>query len=119
MFIRARPVRLTSHPGIIIHLFLQCMSALFNPVNRATGGIKLLVAQTVAMFSIVTVITMIYLNTQHMSYTSTRPCGPYYPLEQEANFIYSGPGYAIRFLSPLNESLADGLLASDVFNSVT
>ena len=109
MFIRAHPARSTYHPGIIIHLFLQCISALFNPVNRATGGIKLLVAQTVAMFSIVTAITMIYLNAQHISYTSTWPCGPYHPLERGANFIYSGPGYAFRFLSPLNESLADGL----------
>ena len=117
MFIRTHCVRLIYHPGIIIHLFLQCMSALLNPVNRARGGIKLLVAQTVVMFLIVTAFTVIYLNDQHMSYTSTRLCGFYYPLEQEANFLFTGPGYAFRVLLPLNQLLGDGLLVSDTFNS--
>ena len=95
------------------------MSALLNPVNRARGGIKLLVAHSVAMFLIVTAITVIYLNAQNVSYTRTRSCGPYSPFEQEINFLYSGPGYAFRFLFPLNQSLADGLLVSDVFSSAT
>ena len=119
MFIRAHPIRMIYHPGIIIHLFLQCMSVLLNPINRTRGGIKLLVAHTVAMFSMVTAFTVIYLNAQHVSYTSTQTCGPYSPLGQETTFLYSGPGHAFRFLFPLNQSLADGLLVSDTFNSAT
>ena len=108
--------------GVIIVLFFQCMSALFNPVNRTLEGIRWgLVTYTVAMFSVVTILVAMNLNVQSLCYIDNRqfpgkdvvPPGPFgYQL-----FLYSNPLSIVpNFMFLLNNWLADGLLVGSVSN---
>lgn len=123
-----RPVRPPSFQsiiqGIAIILFFRCMSALLNPFNRTSGGIKwLLVTHTVAIFLFVTVFTGINLNILSISYIdnrkfrgTTEPPGP-------AGFQYITYSTTISVVSTcmflLNNLLVDGLLVRFAFESVT
>ena len=100
------------------------MWALVGPVNRKKGGIKWgLVAHTVAVFSIVTILTAIVLNIKSTSYIDNRDFPgvdgllPPGPLGYEY-LIYSSTTNVIAVLMfLLNNWLADGLLVSSVSNS--
>lgn len=104
-------------------LFFQCMTALFNPVNRRREGIQWgLVAYTTAMFAIVTVFTAMNLDIQSISFIDNRefpgivgilPPGPLgYQFLIYSKVISIVPN--IMFL--LNNWLADGFLVSPVPN---
>ena len=98
------------------------MNALLNPNNRTKrGDIKwLLMAQTVAMFSFVTVYTAMYLNLQSISFIDNReyagiddwlPPGPY----GYQHLIYNKAiSFVPHIMFMLNTWLADGLLVSSV-----
>jgi len=113
--ISAQPVTL----GIVIALFFQCMNALFNPANPIKANIKWgLVVHTIAMFSFFTIPVVIELTLQSYAYINNRefpgsrsglPPGPTgYPWPKGFLAVY-------EFSFPLNQSLADGLLASSIF----
>lgn len=102
--------------GIVISLFLKCMNALLDPVNRKKGGIKWwLVAHTTAMFSLVTIYTAIELEVQSVGFIDNRefsgygvlPPGPFgYML---SIFGKAVPNVAL-VICPLNNWLTDGLV---------
>lgn len=103
--------------GIVIVMFFQCMSALFNPVNRTKEGIKWpLVAHTAIMFSFATVYTGMTLDLQSIAFIDNRafpgvdgliPPGPLgYQLLVYPNAIVVVPNLMVL----LNSWLADGLL---------
>ena len=110
--------------GAIVVLFFRCMSALLNPVDRTEGGIKwVLVAYATAIFSVMTVSIAMNLTLQSIDYIDHRefpgegvaPPGPFgyqFLLYPEAISVVPN----VMFL--LNQWLADGLLASSVFDSV-
>ena len=92
------------------------MGALFDPVNRARGGIKWgLVAHTIAMFLFVTVYTGMSFNIQSISFIDNRnfpgaadgtPPGPV----GYRSFIHSKAiGIAPTPMLLINNWLADGL----------
>lgn len=98
------------------------MSALFDPVNRTTGGTRWgLVSYTVAMFSFVTVYTAINLDILSVSYIDNRefPAGvdgvlPPGPFGYQA-LIYSRAMDTIsNVMFLLNNWLADGLLVGSL-----
>lgn len=101
------------------------MDALFNPTNRANGGIKWpLVFHTVAMFSFATVDTALNSDLQSICYVDNRdftgvdrrlPSGPI----GYQQFVYSAAITVvpnITFL--LNTCLADGLLVGSASHSI-
>ena len=103
-------------------MFFQCISALFDPINRAREGIRWgLVTYTAVMFSFVTVFVAMNLNNQSVSYIDDRaftgnngiPPGPL-----GYQFLrYSKPMSIVpHFMFLLNNWLADGLLVSYVAN---
>ena len=103
------------------------MCALLNPVNRPWRTIKWpLVAHTVAMFSIVTVATAIYLNIQSVAYIDYRksphhddPLLPGPLIYQDFLYSYSkANSVALVIMVFLNAWLADGLLVSPALNSI-
>jgi hypothetical protein len=106
--------------GVIIVLFFQCMSALFDPVNRTMQGIRWgFVIYTAVMFSIVTTFVAMNLNIQSISYVDNRafpgsdaaPPGPFgYQFT-----LYPKPiSFIPNFMFLLNNWLADGLLVGSV-----
>ena len=108
-------------PGVIIVLFLRCMSALLNTVNRRNGGINWgLVAHTVAMFSLMTVNGSVSLAVQPISYIDNRGypgdrAVPPGPLGYQTGPLDSSPTSAVStVMFLLNMWLADGLLVSSV-----
>ena len=105
-------------------LFFYCMAALFNPVNRKREGIKWgLVSYTAAMFSFVTIFTVMYENNLSMSHIDNRefpgvhgvlPPGPFgYQLSLYPTVLNIVPN--LMFL--LNNWLADGLLVGRLFGA--
>lgn len=106
--------------GITIVLFFQCVSALLNPVNRTKGSIKWgLVAHTVAMFSLFVIPVAAHLSLQSISYVDNRgfPGGGVYPsgpLGYQYFTDFEAVNAFSRIMFPLNQWLADGLLASSV-----
>ena len=112
--------------GIVIVLFFKCMGALLGPTSRIGGVAKWgLVAHTVAMFTFLTVLIATFSDVQSISFIDNRAFSgtddaPWAgPLAYEL-FIYSKAVNVmpiIMFL--LNNWLADGLLVSSAFNSVT
>ena len=105
--------------GIDIVLFFQCMAALFDPVNRARGGIKWgLVAHTGAMFLFVTIYVAMSFNIQSIAFVDNRnfpgaagevppgPVGFQFFLHSKAIGIAPTPMVLI------NNWLADGLWVS-------
>jgi hypothetical protein len=111
--------------GVVIVLFFQCMSALFNPVNRAKGIKWGLVIHSAAMFTFVTVYTATGLDLQSISYIDNRefpgidgvlspgPLG--YQFLIYSNVINVVPTLMFQF----NNWLADGLLVSPVSNPIS
>ena len=110
--------------GMLVVLFFNCMAALFNPVYRRGEGIKwVLVFLTVAMFSLETVIVSMGFNTLSVAYIDNRE----FPGTERAPV--PGPlGYQMAhytsvtavipsFAGVLNNSLADGLLVSSLFDT--
>ena len=100
------------------------MSALFNDVKLPRGTIKWpLVAHTVTMLSILTVVTAIYLEVQPFVNIDDRksPGGVGLPFPGSLiyqSFIYSKVnGVVIMTMVFLNTWLADGLLVSSMFDS--
>ena len=110
-------------PGIVAALFFRCMIALFNPTNRARGGIGWgLVAHTVALFANATVSIAIgyyilsesYINDREFPGGDGLPPGPtgywwipkFVPLVTVASSVIQ-----------LNQWLVDGLLVSSTPNS--
>ena len=95
------------------------MGTLLDPAGRMRGGIKwALVAHTVAMFSSVTVYTVITLVLQPVSYVDNREF-PNGPLIYEYSVTTKTALFAVpNFMLPLNQWLADGLLVSPALNSV-
>lgn len=111
--------------GIIVLLFFQCMSALFNPTNRTKKGTKWgLAIHTVAMFSFVTISIVASLQIQSISYVDNREFPGF------GDGFYRGPfGYQSLIVFTafsdipgamffLNDCLAHGLLVSFVSKSV-
>ena len=111
--------------GTVIVLFFKCMGALLSPTNRIGGVAKWgLVAHTGAMFTFLTVLIATSSDVQSISFIDNRAFpgadgAPWAgPLAYEL-FIYSkaiNVAPIIMFL--LNNWLADGLLASHLFNPV-
>lgn len=92
------------------------MSTLLNPVNGTRGGIKWgLVVHTVAMFTFITIFTVLgitpsaFINNRDYPGDDEYPPGPFgYELTQFANPLSALPSSMFY----LNQWLADGLLAS-------
>jgi len=120
--------------GVIIMLFFQCIAALLNPVHRRGEGIKWwLVSHTVAMFSFVTVYTAVNLHIQSESFIDNRedyrsvdprvednpPADPVFgsgPLLYQYIIRNTALGLIPNTMFNLNNWLADGLLASSLFD---
>jgi len=105
-------------PGIVIVMFFQCITALFDPANHRREGTKWgLIIYTVLMFSFVTIRTVMGLNFMSISFIDNRefpgvddqfPPGPVgYTLSVCPKVTTIIPSLA--FL--LNNWLANGLLA--------
>ena len=102
-------------------MFFQCMSALFDPVNRTKGGAKWpLVAHTAVMFSFVTVYIATSLDLQSISYIDNREFPgidgivPPGPLGYQLSIYYKAIDLVPNLMVLLNNWLADGLLVSSV-----
>ena len=103
--------------GIVIVLFFQCMTALFNPVHRRGERIKWgLVCYTATMFSLTTVFTTSILDLQSISYIDNREFPgvdttlPPGPLGYQW-FLYSDVLTIVpNLMFLLNNWMADGLL---------
>jgi len=103
--------------GIVIMMFFQCITALFDPANRRREGTKWgLVIYTVLTFSFVTIRTVMGLNSMSISFIDNRefpgvsnqfapgPVGYTLSVCPEVTSIVPG----LAFL--LNNWLANGLL---------
>jgi hypothetical protein len=112
-------------PGVVIVLFFRSMGALLIPIDRTRGGIKWpLVAHTLAMFSFVTINTALSIDIQSVSSIDNReflsvdglPPGPigyqFFTWQDAISLISTYPLF-------LNGWLADGLLVSFAFHSVS
>ena len=106
--------------GIVIAVFFQCMTALFDPAYRRGEPIKWgIVSYTVAMFSLLTVGTAMQLSVQSTSYIDNRES----PSILAVPLKYHGPNVpdAIRIIKnigfTLNNLLADGLLVSSLLGA--
>ena len=110
-------------PGMLVVLFFKCMSALFNPVYRRGEGINWgLVSFTVVMFSLATVCTAMNLDINSISYIDNREypgdggTAPG-PLGYIATVFYKAINIVPNTAFVLNNWLADGLLASFLFDA--
>jgi len=99
-------------------LFFKCMAALFNPVHRRGEAIKWgIIAYTVVMFSLATILTTMNLHLLSISFIDNRefPAGPYgYAQSISYNAVNLVPNAALC----LNNWLADGFLVSPLFDLV-
>ena len=85
--------------GALIVLFLQCMTALFNPVHRRREGIKWgPVSYTVIMFLSATVFTAVNLNIQSISFIDNREYRLVFTTAVDSNEL---PGPPSMLLGPL------------------
>ena len=116
------PLSDVSSPGIVVVLFSRCMGTLLNPVERTTGGIKwALVVHTTAMFSLVTVYSVItgipsdYIENREYPGDAGFPPGPFgHGLSR-----YTDPvGLFTSSIFYLNQWLADGLLVGSIPDSL-
>ena len=103
--------------GIILVLFFQCMTGLFNSARRGWKGIKWgIISYTVVMFSFATVFTGMNLNVESISYINNRefPGGegvlPPGPLGYQWFIRPMMRSITSNLTSLLNYWLADGLL---------
>ena len=110
--------------GVVIVVAFKCMVALLNPAYRRGEGIKCgLVCYTMAIFSLVTVLTGINLDIQSICYIDNRN------FPGADGMIPPGPSGYEWFIAPsaLNVTpnvmfamcnwLADGLLVSSLFDA--
>ena len=117
-----------SHPlfdilflGIVVILFFQCVGTLLNPVDRTRGINWGLVAHTTAMFSLVTISTVItgvpsnYIKNRAYPGDDEYPPGP---IGYGLSHSLAPLGLFIGRTFYLNQWLADGLLKSSTPNSV-
>ena len=99
------------------------MSALLNPVNRGTRAVKWgLVVQTSVMFTLVTVYSATYIDSQLVYYIDHRLYGDIIsfaalPLEHDGLFGVDAIFVVPTFLFISNQCLADGFLVSAVLYS--
>ena len=110
--------------GIVIVLFFQCMTGLFDPANRRRDGIKWgLVSYTVVVFLFATVTTGTGLNLGSVSFIDNRE----YPGSVEGNIAPGPLGYQLTIYQTaisvipsmtflLGYWLADGLLVGPSFD---
>ena len=101
------------------------MGALFDPVNRTSGGAKWpLVAHTAAMFLFVTIYTSMYLNLQSISFIDNREYSgangglPPGPLGYQHLIYNRAVSVVPHLMFMLNTWLADSLLVSILGNVV-
>jgi len=97
------------------------MVALLNPPHRRDEGIKLWpIFYTVAMFSLVTVYTVMSLHIQSISFIDNRrDDGGYSGVIGYQAIIRRTPlGIVPNIMFNLNNWLADGLLVSSLFDAV-
>ena len=110
--------------GIVVALFLRCMSVLLSPTNSIRRGVKsALVFHTMAMFAFLTIpivmnainLSTCYINDREYPGNDKSPPGPIgysYVLDRKTEtFVFDA-------MFPLNQWLADGLLVRLVSNSV-
>ena len=100
------------------------MAALFNPVHRRGEPVKWgLVSYTVAMFSIVTVVTAMGLNVQSTSYIDNREFSSAEDVPEPGPYGYKAsiqaePACVVpNLMFFINNWLADGLLVSCLFDA--
>ena len=102
-------------------LFFQCMAAFLNPDRPRGEGTKWwLVSYTVAMFSFVTVHTLMNLHIQSISFIDNRQDGQGWPISGPLDYQFEIRQKALGFIPnvmfTLNNWLADGLLVSALFD---
>jgi len=107
---------------MLVVLFFRCMSALLNPVYRRGEQIKRgLVAYTVVMFSLATILTAMNLHILSISFIDNREFfHPEKPLHPGPYGYFEVIYYKAINIVPnasfcLNNWLADGLLVSSLF----
>lgn len=115
LFIRAAVL------GIVIILFFQCMSALFDPIIRTNRGIKWgLIAHTATMFSVSMVSTGMGLNMYSIYFIDDRDFSGdgFYPgpFGYQASISSQANSVVPNALFLLNTFLADGFLVSFVLD---
>ena len=111
--------------GVVVVVTFKCMAALLNPAYRRGEGIKWgLVCYTMAIFSLVTVLTGINLDIQSISYIDNRnfpgadgmiPPGPF---GYEWSIAPSALNVTPNVMFALCNWLADGLLVSSLFHAM-
>ena len=112
-------------PGVVIALFIQCMTALLSPTNRAKGGSTWgLVGSTVALISVATASFVMGLWFQPIAYINNRefpggdleapgPMGYMWLRKWTTMATISNAAYQV------NQWLVDGLLVSPMQDSAT
>ena len=110
-------------PGIVVVLFFQCMAALLSPVHRRGERIKWgLVSYTALMFSVLTIITAMNLNTRSNAFIDNREFpgvagkvspGPF---GYQTSIDSRAPSLSVDLMFFLNGWLADGLLVGPSFD---
>ena len=112
--------------GMVVVLFFNCIAALFNPIHRRGEGIKwALVAFTVTMFSLETVVTLISLNNLSAAYIDNREfpgnerAPSPGPLGYQVDHYFGVTAVVPNFGAVLNNWLADGLLVSSLFGTAS
>jgi len=104
--------------GILIVLFFNCMTALFNPAFRRGEGIKWgLVTYTVIMFSLVTVYTATKDHILSICYIDNRDFPDYGPWGYHESNANTAVWIIARTAFNLNNWMADGLLVGSSFDS--
>ena len=108
-------------PGVVVVIAFKCVAALLNPAYRRGEGIKWgLVCYTMAIFSLVTVLTGINLDIQSVSYIDNRdfpgaegmiPPGPF---GYEWSIAPSALNVTPNVMFAMCNWLADGLLVSSL-----
>ena len=110
--------------GVLIVLFFECMTALFNPVYRRGEGIKWgLVSYTMITFSLVTVHFAMNAYVLSISYIDNREFGvageaSYGPYGYQAAINFKAISVIPRAAFRLNNWSADGLLVSSLFGAM-
>jgi hypothetical protein len=113
-------------PGVTFILFFRCMEALINPTDRTKRQRMrwILVAKTMAMFSILSIDILMNINDGIICYIDNRgfpgtegpPSLPPGPLAYQLLITSKAIGVVPLSMFPLNQWLADGLFVSFVSN---
>ena len=110
--------------GIVVALFFQCMATLLNPANPIRKGIRwTLVAHTVVLFMFLTIpagidfdhLSIEYINNREFPGDNGFPPGP---IGYDDLFAFKATSAVFDAMFPLNQWLANGLLASPILDVV-